>query len=442
MTTELTQKKIFKFWSPLAATWLMMAFEGPFLAALIARLPNEKFNLAAYGIAYAFALLSEAPVIMMMAASTALVKDRHSYYKMRNFSNLLIVFVTVTLLVALIPPVFDFLTLQLINLPKDVSALTYTSMLFLLPWPGAIGYRRFLQGILIVNNRTRMVSYGTVIRVLMMSGSAYFLYRFSGWPGAYVGSFALSAGVFSEMIASHFMCRKLIKEIKQQEPESDIENNLNYKKIYSFYYPLALATFVGLGAHPIITFFVGHSRLALESLAVLPVINSLVFIFRAIGLSYHEVGIALMGKNMQGFAALKKFATRLALINVSVLAIIAFTPFVDIWFGSISGLSPLLSSIAVLPTRILVLIPALTVLISFQRAIQVVSKKTSAVSNSTIVEVTGIFTVLFIGINILDIVGATAAALALLIGRIAANAYLLKTNSIALKKVNSPAEVK
>jgi hypothetical protein len=279
-----------------------------------------------------------------------------------------------------------------------------------------------------------MVSYGTVIRVLMMAGSAYFLYKFSGWPGAYVGSFALSAGVLSEMTASHLMCRKLIKEIKQQVSESGDDYNLNYKEILSFYYPLALATFVGLGAHPIITFFVGHSRLALESLAVLPVINSLVFIFRAVGLSYHEVGIVLMGKNMQGFEALKKFATRLAIINVSILAIIAFTPFVDIWFGNISGLSALLTSIAVLPTRILVLIPALTVLISLQRAIQVVFKRTSAISNSTIIEVAGIFTVLFIGINILDIIGATAAALALLLGRIAANMYLLRTNAMAFRK--------
>ena len=83
---EISQKKIFKFWYPLAATWLMMAFEGPFLAAIIARLPEAKYNLAAYGVAYSFALLSEAPVIMMMAASTALVKNSQSYFKLRNFN--------------------------------------------------------------------------------------------------------------------------------------------------------------------------------------------------------------------------------------------------------------------------------------------------------------------------------------------------------------------
>ena len=74
MTDRLTQRQILFFWAPLAATWLMMGVEGPYLAAVIARLPDPKFNLAAHGVAYAFALLVEAPVIMLMSATTALVR--------------------------------------------------------------------------------------------------------------------------------------------------------------------------------------------------------------------------------------------------------------------------------------------------------------------------------------------------------------------------------
>jgi hypothetical protein len=87
MQQPLTFKKIFVFWYPLLATWLMMAFEGPFLAAIIARLPEPKYNLAAYGVAFAFALIIEAPVIMMLSASTALVTNRSSFFKLRRFTN-------------------------------------------------------------------------------------------------------------------------------------------------------------------------------------------------------------------------------------------------------------------------------------------------------------------------------------------------------------------
>ena len=67
---------VFLFWVPLAAQWLMMASEGPFLAAIIARLGEPTYNLAAYGIAFAFAILIESPVIMLMRASTAQARDR------------------------------------------------------------------------------------------------------------------------------------------------------------------------------------------------------------------------------------------------------------------------------------------------------------------------------------------------------------------------------
>ena len=39
--SRLSNRNIFRFWAPLAATWLMMAAEGPFLAAVIARLADR-----------------------------------------------------------------------------------------------------------------------------------------------------------------------------------------------------------------------------------------------------------------------------------------------------------------------------------------------------------------------------------------------------------------
>lgn len=409
----------------------MMAFEGPYLAAIIARLADAKYNLAAYGVAYSFALLSEAPVIMMLSASTALVKDHRSYLKLRNFNNILIIFVTLILLTVLIPPLFDFITMDLINLPENVSDLTYISMIILIPWPGAIAYRRFLQGILIVNNRTRMVSYGTIVRITTMSATGIVLYLNGNVPGAFVGAAALTVGVVSEVTATAVMCRPLIKRLKNPEVKSP-EIKISNREIFRFYYPLALATFIGLGSHPIIIFMVGHSSMALESLAVLPVINSLVFIFRSIGLSYQEVGIALMGEKREGLAELKNFAVKLAVFNILVLGTIAYTPLAHFWFITVSGLTENLAQIAILATRILAFIPALTVLISFQRAIQVVHKKTGAISKATSIEVSGIIIMLFCLIYFFDVIGATAAALALLIGRISSNSYLFIQNKKVL----------
>ena len=144
---KLNYKTIFFFWLPLASTWLMMAIEGPFLAAIIARLPDPKFNLAAFGVAFSFALIIEAPIIMIMSASTVLVKDKVSFEKLRNYTFILNIIITIIMLFILIPPVFYYITMDLINLPVAIARLTYIATFILLPWPGFIGYRRFYQGI-------------------------------------------------------------------------------------------------------------------------------------------------------------------------------------------------------------------------------------------------------------------------------------------------------
>jgi hypothetical protein len=83
----------------------------------------------------------------------------------------------------------------------------------------------------------------------------------------------------------------------------------------------------------------------------------------------------------------------------------------------------------------MVLMPGLSVILSFQRSIQVSSRDTSSLTRATILEVTGIIVVLFLMTFFLNAVGAIAATTAYLIGRLAANFYLIKSNQLAIKKL-------
>ena len=132
MTAEpLKTRRILVFWMPLAGTWLMMAVEGPFLAAVIARLPDAAPNLAAYGVAFAFAIIVESPVIMLMSASTALVNNRDSYLVFRRFTIALSALMTGVMLIIVMPPVFDTLASWL-NLPVAVASLTHQALILML----------------------------------------------------------------------------------------------------------------------------------------------------------------------------------------------------------------------------------------------------------------------------------------------------------------------
>ncbi len=423
---HLDYKKILVFWLPLLGTWLMMSIEGPYLSALIARMPLPKYNLAAYGVAFSFALIAEAPIIMIMSAAAALVENRQSYIKLRNFTNFLNVALTAIMALCLIPPVFNFIASDLINLPDKVSELTHLALIILLPWPGTIGFRRFYQGILIKSDKTKWVAYGTVIRVTTMSITAFALFIFTSTSGVIVGAAALSAGVIFEALAVRIMSINAINVFTSKVTEEGDRNGLTYSDIIKFYYPLALTSVISLGVHPIVTFFMGQSRMSIESLAVLPVINSLVFIFRSFGLSYQEVGIVLMGDKMEGYEKLRNFAVVVGLSVGAALVLVAFTPLSGIWFRQVSGLDYSLSEFAILPLQIISVIPTLSFLLAFQRAVIVYSRKTKPVTYATVLEVSTIVFMLLFLTQYVDLIGAVAAAIALLTGRLLANIYLIK----------------
>jgi hypothetical protein len=422
----LTQGRILRFWLPLAATWLMMAFEGPFLAAVIARLAEPTYNLAAYGVAFSLALVFEAPVIMLLSAATALARNRASYLRLRAFTNGLNAAVTAAMVLAVLPPVFTLLAVDLIGLPAEVASRTHVALVILLPWPATIGLRRFYQGVLIRHNLTRRVAYGTVVRVAAMLGTALALAGRPGIEGAWVGAAALTMGVSLEAAASRVMAAGAIRDLLATGGEPAGASS-TYLRLTRFYYPLALTTILSLGIHPLVTFFVGNSRAALESLAVLPVIGGLVFVFRALGLSYQEAAIALEGDDHEGYPALRRFAFRLGLGLAGAMSLIAWTPLAEIWFRDVSGLSEELAHFALGPTRILSVMPGLSALLSFQSAVAVVRDATAAITRATMFEVTAVLAVLWFAVGRLDAVGAVAAAVALLIGRIGANAALAPT---------------
>jgi hypothetical protein len=436
-----TQRAIFQFWAPLAATWLMMALEGPFLAAVIARLADPTYNLAAYGVAFAFALLAEAPVIMIMSASTALVEDATSYRRLRRFTYALNAAMTVVLALFLMPPVYDLVMTDLIALPSEVARLTHVALWILLPWPAAIGYRRFYQGLLIRGGRTRLVAAGTVIRLVTMAATGLALFHWGSLPGAWVGAAALSAGVVLEAAGSRVMVRAVVAKLRAT-PDTDARP-LSYARILRFYYPLALTSLIGLALQPMLTFFMGRAPSPVESLAVFPVVNVLSFIFRALALSYQEVTIALIGRQGEHTRAVSRFAFWLGLGTSLGLAAIAATPLADFWFGTISGLSPELTRVSLLPALILVPLPALSVLQSLQRGILVNARRTPPITWATALEI-GIVAV---GFPLLSAAfgwtGVVSAVTVFVVGRLAAVAYLagpVRSAGRAVREAGNPGQ--
>jgi hypothetical protein len=424
-TGEVKLGRIFRLWAPLEAAWLLMAMEGPFLAAILARLPNPTHNLAAFGVAFGFGMLFESPIILIMSAATALVENRDSFRKLRAFTYALNGAVTLGLAVFVYPPVFSAVTESLMGLPREVAALAHPACVLLLPWPAAIGYRRFYQGILVRSGLTRRIAYGTTLRLTAMGGTALLLASTTPLPGALVGTAALSVGVVMEAAASRFWAREPVRRLRALDAtEAYAHAPLSYGSIARFYLPLALTSVLTLGVNPLIAFFLSRSRLPLESLAVMPVVNGLMFAFNTAGLTFQEVAITLYSLERRSYPALKRFAQRLALLTVGALAVMVFTPLLGLWLEKVAGLPPVLAQVARMPVAIIILLPAITVVTCFQRAMLVVVRSTRPISWSTGVEVAGIAGTLFALTQVAGWIGAVAAACAMVAGKLGAMVFL------------------
>ena len=185
------QRDIFLFWAPLFASWLLMSAEGPIITAAINRLPDAVLMLAAQGIVTSLSVTIESPIINLLATATALTKDRSAYLLIRKFTLHWLILLTAISLLFSYTGVFDVVVMGWMGVPAQVAEWVRPGMRIMILWSAAIGWRRFLQGILIRFNQTCKIAWGTVARLVISGGSAIGLALWSGWPGVIIGATAL-----------------------------------------------------------------------------------------------------------------------------------------------------------------------------------------------------------------------------------------------------------
>jgi hypothetical protein len=206
---------------------------------------------------------------------------------------------------------------------------------------------------------------------------------------------------------------------------------LTQRAIVRFYYPLALTSIISLVTGPLLTLFMGRSRHPIESLAVLPVVQSLVFLFRSGGVAFQEVGVALIGRAGEHRREVAAVLRLLAWGASIALAAVLFTPLAHVWFQRISGLPADLADFALLPAQLLVLLPAMEYWLSYQRSRFILSGQTRVITAATALEVGGIALVLAACVGWLGMIGAVAGSVAQISGRLASNLFLFTASRSA-----------
>ncbi|MCX7930515.1 MAG: hypothetical protein N2663_07335 [Chlorobi bacterium] len=418
---------IVRLWFPLALTWAMMAAEGPIVQSIITRLPETATNLAAFGVALSIAFIIESPIIMLLSAATAYVKGAQSYVVVKQVALGLSAAVTGAMVLLLIPPIYRTLAEAVLHLPRELENRLYWCIVALTPWPGAIGVRRFYQGILIAARMNKYVAAGTLFRLgsILIGGSAILLMEHSAEHSAVWVSSLLSIAVIVEMLATLRMARRATLHIRQTtDPES---YHPTPSRILRLYLPLAATSTITMGMGPIINAFMARLPAPIESLATFPVVDGLVFQFRSPLFAYQEVAIWLFSRYGVSLRIVRWTGYIVGSIATVCLMIVTLPTVSSVLYGSFPyRLDAALLPLATCATAMLLPLPLTSAAYSIERAALIVTNRVGAVTLSTLIE-SGITVAILssIAITATSLMGLYAATIALAIGKIAAAMYLV-----------------
>jgi hypothetical protein len=414
--------RVVSTWWPLALSWLLMAAEGPSLNAVVARLAEPEVNLAAFGgVIYPLALVIEAPIIMLLSASTALSKDWDSYRKLRRFMMWMGGVLTAVHVLVAFTPLYDVVVVGLIRPPAEIVEPARIGLMITVPWTWAIAYRRFKQGVLIRFGHSRAVGLGSFVRlgsdgIVLLVG-----YLIGTIPGVIVAASALVTGVVSEAVYAGLRARSVIEnQVKEAPP---IEEPLTASAFIDFYTPLAMTSVFRLLAEPLSSAALSRMPRALDSLAVWSIVTGFIFLLRSIGVSFSEVVIALLDEP-RSFRPLRRFMGFLTVAVTLLLLIVVATPLALVWFETVSGLRTDLALLSRRGLWLAVLMPAVAVLQSWYQGLIVHSRRTRGITEAVMIYLFVSGAILFGGALWARVAGLYVGLAAVSLGRILQTAWL------------------
>lgn len=274
-----------------------MAVESPVCIAVLqgvgdAQVTPETARIATAGfqLLMALAITIESPVIDLLSTSTTLARNRQNYEVLSRFAWHMMAVVTAVHGLIVFTPLYDLVTRSLLDIPVEVATAVHNPMKILLFWSAAVGWRRYLQGLMIRQGMTKPISIGTVVRMIAISGVGFGLSIFTDLDKLMVVSLALLCSVFSEAIFIHAVSRNVIRLLPPIQPT---EEPLTLARLYRFHAPLTASTFVTLISMPMVSAALARSSMPVASMAAWQVGFSLIWLFRTCTFALPEAVIAL-----------------------------------------------------------------------------------------------------------------------------------------------------
>lgn len=430
---DITGRHILAFWYPLALSWFMMSVAGSIVNAGIARLTDPAVELAAFGVAQPIAIWLESPIIYILGATVALVHNRASYRLMRRMMLQLSGAITLVFALLVFSPAYELLFRELLAVPAAVAATARPALWVLLPWPAAIAWRRFYQGVLIRHGHTRLVTLGTLFRLATLVLVVLLGVGDGRISGTLLGGIAMSLSVIVEAGAVTFWGRPLVRRyiwLRDESSDAAAESP-DTRALWRFYVPLGLTDVMRVAAQPLLVAGIARATNPALALAAWPLANGLVNLVASGAMAFQEVVITFL-KRGTSFHTLGRIIGGVGVLLSCFLALLLVTPLRGIYFDTIIDAPPLIEPLAVQASMLMVALPLLYAVRNLYRAGLIARQRTDDVQRAMVVNLCVLVASLTIGVAFSAQNGAWLAAGAMLA------AHLVEVTILGIRYHSAP----
>jgi hypothetical protein len=321
-------------------------------------------------------------------------------------------------------PLYGLVVVDLMNIPPDVAARARPTMQILSFWPLPIAWRRAHQGVLILANRTGMITAATGVRLATLAGSLYLGLLLVPAGGAVVAGLAMNVSVTVEAVLITWATGSVLRSASYQ-PKSgrDGGSELTMRRLWRFYRPLAVTSILRQVTRPVLNAGIAAAEMARASLAAWPVGWGFTILVAGPAWSLQQFTTA-MATDEAAYRRVRGFALSVSAIFTLLLGVVAFTPLYGVVMGGIYNLSPALQELARPAVQVMALYPLLMGAQALLRGVLIRGGSTGAVRSAMAVNVLTLTVTVAVGVLISDLTGVMVAALAVLVGGLAELAWL------------------
>lgn len=330
----------------------MMTLEPLIINTALSRAPNSEVTLAAYNVMFSIALVIEAPVIMLVSASAALSQTQYAFSRLFRFMLLLGGAVVVIGFVFSLTPLYDLVVLDLMGIPVAVAEAARPAMVIMSIWSFPVAWRRTLQGVLIANNKTPIITLATLVRLGALAGALAIGGRLMPENMLVVSAWAMQVSVIAESIV---VTGPAFASVRQLAPGS-VEESITWRDLIRFYQPLVVTMILRQITRPLLSAGIAAALQPQRSLAAWSVAWSLVLVPLGATMGLEQVVIT-KDRTSASQIKVRRFVHGIGLALSTVLVLIAFTPLFLPTLELLFDLTPEMVPLVSVALRGIVLLP-------------------------------------------------------------------------------------